>query len=103
METGYSSLSVAISQLQDEGFTEDFNLFEEGIVSKNLKKEWKADEWDVVRYFRFEGMTDPGDSSILYAIETTDGKKGLLVDNYSAAGTYLSAEMRKKLEIKHNE
>ena len=103
MDKGYSSLSVAIAQLQNEGYTEDFNLIEEGITSKALKKEWKAGDCDVVRYFRFEGMTDPGDSSILYVIETKDGKKGLLVDNYSAAGTYLSPEMRKKLEIKHDE
>lgn len=103
MDTGYSSLSVAIEQLQKEGYTEDFNLVEDGIQSKGLKKSWKAGECDVVRYFRFEGMTNPGDSSILYVIETTDGRKGLLVDNYSAAGTYLSPEMRKKLHITHNE
>ncbi|RDK85536.1 phosphoribosylpyrophosphate synthetase [Marinirhabdus gelatinilytica] len=103
MKKGYSSLSVAIENLQDEGYTVDFNLVEDGIQSKGLKKKWKAGDCEVVRYFRFEGMTDPGDSSILYAIETTDGQKGLLVDNYSAAGTYLSEEMRKKLKITHNE
>ena len=103
MDKGYSSLSVAIEQLQAEGYAEDFNLVEEGIESKGLKKQWKAGECEVVRYFRFEGMTDPGDNSILYAIETKDGKKGLLVDNYSAAGTYISEEMREKLKITHDE
>lgn len=103
MDKGYSSLSVAIEQLQKEGYTEDFNLVEDGIESKGLKKQWKAGDCEVVRYFRFEGMTDPGDSSILYALETTDGKKGLLVDNYSAAGTYVSEEMRKKLTITHRD
>lgn len=103
MDKGYSSLSVAIEQLQNEGYTVDFNLVEEGIVSKDLKKEWKAGDCEVVRYYRFEGMTDPGDNSILYVIETKDGQKGLLVDNYSAAGTYLSPEMRKKLHISRDE
>ncbi|WP_432410348.1 phosphoribosylpyrophosphate synthetase [Rasiella sp. SM2506] len=103
MDKGYSSLSVAIAQLQNEGYTEDFNLVEDGIESKGLKKQWKAGDCEVVRYFRFEGMTDPGDSSILYALETTDGRKGLLVDNYSAAGTYISEEMRKKLTITHRD
>ncbi|MDX1462726.1 MAG: phosphoribosylpyrophosphate synthetase [Marinirhabdus sp.] len=103
MKQGYSSLSVAIEDLQKEGFTEDFNLVEDGIESKGLQRQWKAGELDVVRYFRFEGMTNPGDSSILYAIKTTDGRKGLLVDNYSAAGTYLSKDMREKLKITHDE
>ncbi len=103
MDKGYSSLSVAIEQLQNEGYTEDFNLVEDGILSKGLKQQWKAGDCEVVQYFRFEGMTDPGDNSILYAIKTADGKKGLLVDNYSAAGTYISEEMRNKLRITHNE
>ena len=70
MKKSYSSLSVAIQDLQKEGYTEDFNLVEEGIESKNLKKKWKAGELDVVKYYRFEGMTDPGDNTILYLIET---------------------------------
>ena len=94
---------MAIEDLQEQGYTEDFNLVEDGIESKGLKKKWKAGDCDVVKYYRFEGMTNPGDNSILYVIETTDNRKGLLVDNYSAAGTYVSEEMREKLRITHNE
>ncbi len=103
MENSYSSLSVAIGALQKEGYNVDFNLVEEGLSSRSLKKDWKAGECDVIKYYRFEGMTNPGDNSILYVIETSDGHKGLLVDNYSAAGTYISPEMRKKLTITHDE
>ncbi|OAB75712.1 phosphoribosylpyrophosphate synthetase [Cochleicola gelatinilyticus] len=103
MKESYSSLSVAIEDLQKKGWNEDFNLVEDGVESKGLKKKWKAGDCEVVKYFRFEGMTDPGDNSILYLIETNDDRKGLLVDNYSAAGTYISEEMRNKLKIQHNE
>lgn len=103
MKESYSSLSVAIEDLQKKGYSVDFNLVEDGLESKGLKKKWKAGDCEVVKYFRFEGMTDPGDSSILYLIETNDNQKGLLVDNYSAAGTYISEEMRNKLKIQHNE
>lgn len=102
MENAYSSLSVAIKDLQQKGYTEDFNLIEEGVESKGLKREWKAGELDVVKYYRFEGITNPGDNSILYVIETDDGTKGLLVDNYSAKGDVISPEMIKKLNIHHN-
>lgn len=103
MREGYSSLSVAIEDLQNKGYNLDFNLVEDGLESKTAKRQWKAGECNVIKYFRFEGMTDPGDSSILYVIETSDGKKGLLVDNYSAAGSYISPEMREKLKITHEE
>ncbi len=103
MENSYSSLSVAIRDLQNKGYTEDFNLVEDGVESKNLKRKWKADSLDVIKYYRFEGMTNPGDNSILYVIETDDGNKGLLVNNYSAKGDNISREMIKKLNIHHKD
>ena len=99
MKNSYSSLSVAIADLQKHGYTEDFNLVGEGIESKNLKKKWKAGELDVVKFYRFEGMTNPGDNTILYLIETNDGRKGLLVDVYGADQGEISPEMIKKLSI----
>ncbi|MGB3343963.1 MAG: phosphoribosylpyrophosphate synthetase [Aequorivita sp.] len=102
MEKGYSSLSVAIQDLQKKGFTEDFNLVAEGIESKSLKKEWKAGELEVIKFYRFEGMTDPGDNTILYLIETLDGRRGLLVDVYGAEVGDISSEMIKKLSLHYD-
>lgn len=101
MENSYSSLSVAIEALQKEGYTVDFNLVEEGVEAKSLKNTWKAGELEVVRYYRFEGMTNPGDNTILYLIETNDGNKGLLVDAYGADTGPVSKEMIDKLKIQH--
>lgn len=103
MKNSYTSLSVAIEDLQKNGFTEDFNLVAEGIESKSLKKQWKAGELEVVKFYRFEGMTDPGDNTILYLIKTDDGKKGLLVDAYGADQSEISPEMIKKLTIRHDD
>lgn len=103
MKNSYPSLSIAIEDLQKHGFTEDFNLVEEGIESKNLKKQWKAGELEVIKFYRFEGMTNPGDNTILYLIETQDGKKGLLVDAYGADAGTVSPEMIQKLRLHHNE
>jgi hypothetical protein len=101
MKESYSSLSVAIAHLQNNGYTEDFNLIEVGITSKALQKEWKAHGLDVVKFYRFEGISDPGDNTILYAIETSDGHKGLLVDVYGANSSSISLEMIKKLRINY--
>ncbi len=103
MENSYISLSEAIKGLQEEGYTEDFNLHDEGMESKKHKKVWKACDLEVVKYYRFEGMSNPDDNSILYVIETSDGKKGLLVDNYGASASNVSPEMIEKLRITHKE
>lgn len=103
MKKSYSSLSVAIADLQKQGFTEDFNLIAEGIESKSLKVKWKAGDLEVVKFYRFEGMTDPGDNTILYLIETKGGRKGLLVDVYGADQGEISPEMIKKLSMRHDE
>lgn len=103
MEKSYTSLSVAIKALQEEGYTEDFNLIEEGVESRSLKRQWNAGELDVVKFYRFEGMTDPGDNTILYVIETKCGTKGLLVDAYGADTSSISPEMIKKLKMHNDE
>jgi hypothetical protein len=55
----------------------------------------------VVRYYRFEGMTDPADNTVLYVIETSSGEKGLLVDAYGVYAGNVPKEMVEKLQISH--
>ena len=38
----------------------------------------------ITAVYRFEGMSDPDDNVVLYAIESNTGVKGLLVDAYGA-------------------
>ena len=99
MKNGYDTLSLAIADLQEKGYTEDFNLIAEGIESKYLKKQWKAEGLNVKKYYRFEGMSSTDDNSILYVIETKDGLKGLLVDAYGVYDGQISQEMIDKLNV----
>mgnify|MGYP005867477985 FL=1 len=48
---------------------------------------------------RFEGMTSPDDSSILFAISSTSGVKGVLVDAYGVYADAISPVMIQKLRI----
>lgn len=100
MEKSYTSLSQAINSLKKEGYTEDFNLCDAGIKNKARKKIHKAVELNVVKYYRFEGETNPDDSTILYVIETSTGEKGLLVDAYGVYAGNVSREMIEKLKIR---
>jgi hypothetical protein len=76
------TLVSCINSLVRSGFTEDYKII--GGRLKALKRDriYAPEEVKVVNFYRFEGESDPADNSILYAIETSDGSKGTLVDAY---------------------
>lgn len=93
----YDTLSQAMNSLKKEGFDLEFSTDKKEIVCEEKKLRYKPEDFDIIEVFRFEGMTNPGDTSILYAIEATDGNKGLLVDAYGAYSAEISPELAKKL------
>ena len=77
------TLAACINKLVLDGFTEDYKVTEEGeLTSLKDNSTYSPNQVHVVNFFRFEGASDPADNSILYAIETDDGKKGTLTDAY---------------------
>jgi hypothetical protein len=99
MKNSYSSLSIAIQDLQKEGYTADFNLCNAGVEHKHKKRIHKATELDVIKFYRFEGMSNPEDNTILYVIETTAGEKGLLVDAYGMYAGNVPRDLIEKLNM----
>ena len=94
----YDTLSQATNDLQKRGFEHDFNLERDKIYCKQLKMHYRPKEFNVVEVYRFEGMSNPDDNSVVYAIETGNGDKGLLVDAYGAYAESISEELLVKLK-----
>jgi hypothetical protein len=93
----YDTLSEAINDLQIRGYTYDFNLKPECLQCASLKMEIQPEDFDVDETHRFEGMSSTDDNSVLYAISSKDGIKGLLVDAYGVYSENISEAMRRKL------
>ena len=91
------TLSQKINEIKEKGYTLDFNLDEDKITDLSGKISYMPKKFNVDKIFRFEGMSNPSDNSILYAITTSDGKKGVLVDGYGVSGGQISDELQKKL------
>ena len=99
----YGTLSQAINKLKlEEGYEHDFNLLDEEIELKAKKETFGVEDFDVDKVLRFEGMSNPDDNAILYAITTSKGDKGVLVDGYGVSSGQVSKEMIKKLDLKDN-
>ena len=77
-------LASCVNRMKEEGFKEDFQVNEEGLSTFDNSKIYKPGDVSIASFYRFEGVSDPGDNTILYLIETNDGTKGTLVDGYGA-------------------
>ncbi len=95
----FDTLSEAIAELKKQGYDNDFNLHPEWIECPPLKLRLAPEEFHVDSVHRFEGMTNPDDSSVLYAIASRSGIRGLLVDAYGAYAESVSPTMIARLKI----
>ena len=86
------TLNQAIDQAVKRGYSENFKLEARGLTTETEQKYYSPSDVKIGDFYRFEGYSDPTDNSILYLIETTDGRKGLLVDAY---GAYADARVSK--------
>ncbi|WP_339757477.1 phosphoribosylpyrophosphate synthetase [uncultured Winogradskyella sp.] len=93
----YDTLSEAVNDLIRRGYTYDFNLKPECLECASLKIEIHPEDFEVEKTYRFEGMSSTDDNSVLYAISSKNGIKGLLVDAYGVYAENISETMRKKL------
>jgi hypothetical protein len=92
----YDTVTDAVKGLRERGFTLDFNLEENCLVCHEGK--FDADNFEIVEVYRYEGNSDPADEAVVYAIESSNGKKGILVNGYGISADQLSSEMAKKLD-----
>ncbi|MBD2754544.1 phosphoribosylpyrophosphate synthetase [Spirosoma validum] len=93
----YDTLTEAIDGLRKQGFTLDYNLKPDHLHCQTNDIELSPADFDIVDVYRFEGETDPGDETVLYAIEAKNGDKGTLVDAYGVYAEAISPEMAGKL------
>ena len=83
MKEYYGTLTETINGLKKEGYTVDFNIHDEHLVYHQADRILSRDDFEIDKVYRFEGETNPGDQSMVYAISSPKfGTKGLLVNSY---------------------
>lgn len=97
-KTHYGTISEGLEKFRKQGYSLDFNLEENCLACNNEK--FKADEFEIVDVYRYEGNSDPADEATVYAIESKTGLKGILVTGYGASADSMSADILNKLSSK---
>jgi hypothetical protein len=94
------TLSQFIHEKEEEGFTAHFKFKDEQLENIQSGKRYTPEQVEIVSLKRFEGMTNPSDMSIAYAIRCSDGIKGIVVGAFGPHGDPGMAEFFMKLEKK---
>lgn len=80
----FDTLSEALNALKKVGYMEDFVAEEKNLIILRTHRKYQPEDLKIVQSFRFEGMSDPGEASVLFAIIASDGVKGTLLMAYGA-------------------
>ena len=85
----YSTLSEAVNDLQRRGYTDDLTAGGHCLVCNTRGLSLDPAQFEIDEFHRFEGMSDPGDESVLFAVSAECGHKGTLTATY---GPEMSSE-----------
>jgi len=86
----YETLTEALIDLKKRGYVYSFEVIGHKAFVRETNETIDPENMTIVEYHRFEGDSNPDDMSVVYAIETTSGLKGVMID---AFGTYSSEEL----------
>jgi len=74
--------AIAIDELARRGFTDGFRVVEGEFRALTAGKMLRPDDLVIRAVYRFEGVSDPDDMAVVYAIESTTGIRGTFVDAF---------------------
>ena len=80
----YTSEAPAITALERRGFTAQFAAHGPHLRVTHSDRRFRPEDVRIRDYYRFEGVSDPDDMSVVYALEARDGTRGVLVDAFGS-------------------
>ena len=96
----YDTLVEATQALTKLGYTHNFSITENGMLAEGKGEGFTAEEVNLHEFHRFEGNTNPADMSIVYAVQTISGEKGIVVDSYGVYGSEITSKFMNKVAQK---
>ena len=99
----YKTMAEAVEGLRRRGFTTDFSVNRETGQVVAGDRILESDDLTIVEHHRFEGISDPDDSSVVYALEAPNGLKGVLVDAYGPYANWKTGTLLRQTRDSHGE
>lgn len=78
------TLAQCVNKALKDGYTDSYKVVAKGLTTDTEDRYYNPQDVKIANFYRFEGYSDPMDNCILYLVETSDGRKGQLIDAYGA-------------------
>ena len=85
-----STLSGVLERLRKQRYDNEFRM-EGDLFTTTNGNQYMPEDLTIIKTYRFEGDSDPADSSVLYVIEAKDGLIGYVMDIYGAESEHDAA------------
>ncbi len=96
----YDTVTEAVNDLKARGFNINFNLAFDKLICLEDNLCLNPNEFEIVEIHRFEGVTNPSDEDVVYAVENKDEKiKGVVTSAFGLYADPVSNEMIQKLSM----
>jgi len=95
------TMTRALEELACQGYTEEFYVADGRLRAKRSGQTLNAEDAVIRGHRRFEGVSDPDDMAIIYAIETTGGTRGTLVDAFGVYADPKIGDLVKRIPVRH--
>src|SRR5665213_1232793 len=82
-KTHMTTLSAVLEKRRQKKINNEFTISPEGFTA-GKNKYYQPEELKIIRTYRFEGESNPGDNSVIYIIEANDSLIGYTIDAYGA-------------------
>ena len=94
----YESMADALDDLRKRGYEADFETQSPCLYCSDLDLRLIEEEFHVDEVYRFEEDSKPGSNAVVYAISSSSGIKGTIVDELRTSASNISFEMATKLQ-----
>ena len=92
----YNSSVDALDDLRKRGYDADFETESFCLYCGDLDLRLNEEEFHVDETYRFEGDSNPEDNAVVYAISSSTGVKGTILDEHGASSDIIGSETPKE-------
>jgi len=98
------TLATALDRLRARGYRDQFRAEDAALTALDAGKSFLPEDLVVDEIVRFEGMTDVGDESAIFALRSSDGEvQGTYVVAYGPSMDARDAELVPRLDTKDSD
>lgn len=94
----YDTLAEASTELKKRGFKANLKVNKNEKLVDSEGNQFAPSDVTLVEFHRFEGISNPADSTIIYAVETNKNIKGTVVDSFGADASEVTSDFMKQVK-----